>query len=42
MLKDIYDIDFVERAYGMHKNVVVLIAITSIKYLNDKKYKEQK
>ena len=42
LLKDIYDIDFVKRAYGMLKIGGVLIAITSIKYLNDEWYKEQK
>ena len=41
LLKDIYDIDFVKRAYGMLKIWGVLIAITSIKYLNDEWYKEQ-
>jgi len=42
LLNDIYDIDFVKRAYGMLKIDGVLIAITSTKYINDKWYQNHK
>ena len=42
LLNDIYDIDFVKRAYGMLKIDGVIIAVTSTKYINDKWYQNHK